>query len=80
MFLALAKTTTNIHNLSFLLIFVLGGSFQRNERVKDVEINEGGNVFKRSFKRNACNEVTRETRATAVPYRENDDTCYSFSH
>jgi hypothetical protein len=32
MFLALAKTTTNIHNLSFLLIFVLGGSFELNER------------------------------------------------
>ena len=74
MFLALAKTTTNIHNLLVLLIFVLGGSFQRNERVKDVEINEGGNVLKRIINRDACNEVTclrfrdkrSETRATVV--------------
>jgi hypothetical protein len=53
MFLALAKTTTNIHNLSFLLIFVLGDVFNVMKGEKDVEINEGGNVLKRNIKRDA---------------------------
>jgi hypothetical protein len=39
--LALAKTTTNIHNLSFLLIFVLGGVLNLIKG-KDVEIIKGG--------------------------------------
>jgi hypothetical protein len=40
MFLALAKTTTNIHNLSFLLIFVLVGVLNLMKGEKDVEFIE----------------------------------------
>ncbi len=58
MFLALAKTTTNIHNLLVLLIFVLGGALNLKKGEKGFEFIEGGNVFKRSFKRDACYEVT----------------------
>jgi hypothetical protein len=42
-FLALAKTTTNIHNLSFLLIFVLGGVLKLIKG-KDVELIEDWQV------------------------------------
>jgi hypothetical protein len=55
MFLALAKTTTNIHNLSFLLIFVLGDVFNVMKGDKGFEFIDSGNVLKRSFKRDACN-------------------------
>jgi hypothetical protein len=43
-FLALAKTTTNIHNLSFLLIFVLG---------RVLNLMKGGDELKRNIKRDA---------------------------